>query len=168
MKKLIEATESVNILAKELVVKEKELEVASKKAGEVLTEVTASASAAEKVKAQVQVVKDKAEAIVNSITRDKNVAETKLAAAAPALAEAEAALATIKPAHIATVRKLGKPPHLIMRIMDAVLLLFQKKIDSASLDPEKPSLKPSWGESLKLMNNSSFLSWLLNFSKVFY
>lgn len=54
------------------------------------------------VKAQVQVVKDKAQAIVDMISADKSVAEGKLEAARPALAEAEAALQTIKPAHIST------------------------------------------------------------------
>lgn len=77
----------------------------------------------------MQVVKDKAQAIVEAIAVDKEIAEEKLEAARPALEEAEAALATIKPAHIATVKKLGKPPHLIMRIMDCCLILFQRKID---------------------------------------
>ena len=63
----MEATESVNELAKELAVKEKELAVASKKADQVLIEVTASAQAAEKVKIQVQTVKDKAQKIVDEI-----------------------------------------------------------------------------------------------------
>ena len=57
---------------------------------------------------------------------------------------------TIKAAHIATVRKLAKPPHLIMRIMDCVLLLFQKKVDSVTLDPDRPCPRPSWAESLKV------------------
>ncbi|KAJ7385901.1 hypothetical protein OS493_013938 [Desmophyllum pertusum] len=164
--KLVEASESVAKLSEELVVKEKELAVASKKADVVLQEVTVSATAAEKVKSQVQKVKDKAQAIVDDIAEDKTIAEGKLEAAKPALEEAEAALQTIKPAHISTVRKLAKPPHLIMRIMDCVLLLFLRRIDSVTPDPEKPCCKPSWGESLKLLSGGGFLNNLLSFSKV--
>ncbi|XP_074403128.1 dynein axonemal heavy chain 5 isoform X1 [Zonotrichia albicollis] len=163
--KLMEAEVSVNQLSKELVMKEKDLAIASKKADEVLLEVTMKAHAAEKVKTQVQTVKDKAQAIVDDIAIDKAAAEEKLEAARPALEEAKAALQTIKPSDIATVRKLGKPPHLIMRIMDCVLLLFQRKIDSVTLDHEHPGVKPSWTEAQKLMNNSGFLSMLLTFQK---
>ncbi|XP_023932721.1 dynein heavy chain 5, axonemal [Lingula anatina] len=165
LKKLVEATESVNELSKELVVKEKELAVASKKADVVLQEVTTKATAAEKVKAQVQKVKDKAQAIVDEISADKAIAEGKLEAARPALEEAESALQTIKPAHIATVRKLGKPPHLIMRIMDCVLLLFQKRLEPVTMDPERPCCKPSWGDALKLMSSGNFLGGLMGFPK---
>ena len=47
--KLVEATESVNQLSKELVVKEKELAVASKEAEVVLADVAVKAASAEKV-----------------------------------------------------------------------------------------------------------------------
>lgn len=47
-------------------------------------------------------MKDKAQKIVDEITKDKTFAEAKLKAAKPALEAAEAALQTIKPAHIST------------------------------------------------------------------
>ncbi|XP_036361906.1 dynein heavy chain 5, axonemal-like [Octopus sinensis] len=164
LSKLVEASEAVNELSLELVEKEKELEIASQEADVVLKEVTIKAQAAEKVKRQVQAVKDKAQAIVDLISDDKAIAEKKLEAAKPALLEAELALQTIKPAHISTVKKLAKPPHLIMRIMDVVLILFQRRLDISTKDPDLNCPKPSWSEALKLMSGN-FLNGLLTFPK---
>ena len=86
--------------------------------------------------------------------------------AKPALEEAEAALQTIKPAHVASVRKLSKPPHLIMRIMDCVLILFRRKLDPVTIDPEKNCMRPSWSESLRMMSAGGFLQSLTTFQKV--
>ncbi len=53
-----------------------------------------------------------------------------------------------------------------MRVMDCVLILFNQKLDLVAMDPDKNCAKPSWGESLKLMSQTSFLQMLMNFPKV--
>ncbi|KAJ1563094.1 Dynein heavy chain 5, axonemal [Cladochytrium tenue] len=165
LSKLIEASKSVAVLQEQLVVKEKELAIASKAADAVLAEVTASTAAAEKVKDAVLKVKTKSESIANTIKADKEYAESQLEAAKPALEEATSALNSIQASHISTVRKLAKPPHLIMRIMDGVLLLQKRRVDPVTQDPDKPCAKPSWSESLKLMSSPDFLTSLTTFPK---
>nr|XP_034839773.1 dynein heavy chain 5, axonemal [Maniola hyperantus] len=165
LEKLREASISVEVLKKDLAVMEQDLALASEKADRVLSEVTDRAMQAEIVKNQVQIVKEKAEALVAYIAEEKEKAERKLEAAKPALEEAEAALNTIKPAHIATVRKLGRPPHLIMRIMDCVLILFQRRLHPLISDTAAPCPKPSWAESLKMMASTTFLLQLQNYPK---
>ena len=61
---------------------------------------TERAKEAEQIRNQVQGKKDDAQTLVDVIAVDKALAEEKLEAARPALEEAEAALNTIKPAHI--------------------------------------------------------------------
>uniref|UniRef100_A0A2S2PXW6 Dynein heavy chain 5, axonemal n=1 Tax=Sipha flava TaxID=143950 RepID=A0A2S2PXW6_9HEMI len=163
--KLEEASISVELLKKDLDVMEQDLAYASQKAETVLVEVTDRARQAEIVKNQVMKVKVKAEALVESIAKEKAIAEEKLEAARPALEEAESALNTIKPAHIATVRKLGRPPHLIMRIMDCVLILFKRKLHPVISDTTVRCPKPSWPESLKMMASTTFLLQLQNYPK---
>ncbi|KAK4886462.1 hypothetical protein RN001_002733 [Aquatica leii] len=163
--KLIEAAESVDILRKELEVKEKEIAVASTAVEKVLAVVEAASAIANKIKGEALIVKDKAETLVAIICKDQEEAEGKLIAAKPALEAAETALQTIKAGDIATVRKLGKPPYLIMVIMDAVLVYFKKKLEPTKADPEKNFLITSWQESLKVMADSKFLFNLQNYPK---
>ena len=71
LKKLVEAAQAVKDLSKQLAQKEKDLAVASAEADKVLDEVTMSARAAEEVKKQVQIVKDKAQSLYYIIMADK-------------------------------------------------------------------------------------------------
>ena len=95
------------------------------------------------------------------VEEKKRFADFKLEKAKPALQKAEESLQTINPADIATVRRLGRPPNLIMRIMDSVLILCQEKLSSISFDLEKGSLRPSWAEAQKvsLLRISIFLTF---------
>lgn len=169
LEKLIEAGASVERLSLDLVQKERDLAVASAKAdkvtsisifssrffnsvnpSKVLQTVSVKADAANKVKQSVQIQKDASQAIRNTIAAEKAVAEKMLEEARPLLENAENALKTIQASAIATVRKLAKPPFLVMKIMDCVLLLFQKRMDPVIFDTDKQFCKPSWGEALKV------------------
>lgn len=92
LSKLIEAAASVDILRKELAVIDKEMQIANAAAEKVLQTVMSASEVANKIKAEAEVVAEKAEILVESISADQKVAEKKLMAAKPALDAAEAAL----------------------------------------------------------------------------
>ncbi|XP_050440010.1 dynein axonemal heavy chain 5-like [Adelges cooleyi] len=165
LEKLADASVQVEVLKVDLVQKEKEITIANAACSEVTAKVNEVVQVAEKSKAEVAVVKDKAEILLKGISKEKKVAEAKLAKAQPALDAAEAALLTINASDIATVRKLGKPPYMITLIMDCVLLLFKRKVEKTIPDPSKNFLTPKWEESLKLMSDTRFLYNLKNFPK---
>ena len=165
LSKLVEATKAVEVLKGDLAQMEKGLDMANLKSERVLVEVTQKAQEAEKVKETIRQRKVSAESIVQEINIERQEAEDKLDIVKPALEDAERALNTIQQSNIATVRKLGRPPHLIMRVMDCTMILFRTKLPPPIEDPEFPFIKPSWNEALKVMSSASFLNQLLLFNK---
>ena len=164
--RLQEARDSINILKVELAVAEEELKEANARSELVLQRVLQETQFASEVKAQVEEAKQRCEGIVKSIEKDYEETQEKLVAARPALMEAEEALNTIKTSDISTVRKLQKPPNLIMRIMDCVNILFYRPLVPVEMDPDKQGFyKTSWAESVRFMSNQTFLSQLLNHPK---
>ena len=166
LNKLLDAAKAIEGLKVELIKMEKGLQLSNKKSENVLAEISQKAAEAEKIKESIQQNKERAETMVTEIQKEKQIAEDTLTIAKPALKEAENALNTIKQAHIASVRKLGRPPHLIMRIMDCVLILFRRKLPLSKIDTNGVNcMKPSWNEALRLLSHTNFLHELLNFPK---
>jgi dynein heavy chain len=83
--RLVDAEKAVIVMKEELTIKEKELDIANKKADEVLNEVAVKKRATEVVRQQVQKVKDTAQILVDEINRDKMQANAELENAKPAL-----------------------------------------------------------------------------------
>merc|ERR1719334_830632 len=164
--KMQEAAESAEEMGKILAVQAKGVEKAKSKAQAVMAVVQVALHEADKVKVVVEKSKGEAETLVAKIAVKKAKADVKLADAKPMLDAAEKALLTIQKADIQLVSKLAKPPHLIMRIMDVVLILFQNSLDKLTLDEAgRKCPTPSWQYALKLMANNAFLQNLLEFPR---
>ena len=100
----------------------------------------------------------------------KEDAESDLKKAQPAMDAAVSALNSIKASDIATVKALKKPPDLIARILDTVLVLRQypmSKIDWHDVKGVQViNALENWSkESMKMMGESGFLASLMNFPK---
>ena len=109
--------------------------------------------------------------VAASIQADRDVCNSDLAAAQPALEAATKALDAIRPDDINTLKKLAKPPNLIRRIFDGVILLKREKINAVDIDPEyqtkggEPTILASYDLSKKMMNRPKFLDELKTFDR---
>jgi len=114
--------------------------------------VMAKAETVELVKRGVRRMKDRAQLIVDDIEVDKCQMTNKLDGAGPTCEEAQWALSTIQPSDIELLCADSKrhPSHLVARIMDCVLLMFQRPLNTIDVDEGRSCIKPSWNESLKV------------------
>ena len=164
--KLEQASADVDLMKIELKEKEKTLAVAQAQSGQMLQEITTSTARAEKKKAEVQSVKDMLASEAEVIGEDKAAVEADLMAAKPALDEAEAALSAITAKDIGMLKALKKPPELIKRLFDCVLVLFQEPlIPAEAVMVKRLQLEVSWTQSSAVMSRSTFLDDLYGFNK---
>ena len=67
------------------------------------------------------------------VSKGKKEAEEDLKAAQPALEDAKNALDAITPGDVKTLKALAKPPELIKRIFDGVVILMQGPLDPSPI-----------------------------------
>ena len=121
--KMADAKAAVATMRVELTAKRADLLAAGAAADALLIDISASTAAAEREKARVAAIVDSVSAQACAIADVKAGAAADLAAAQPALDAALAALQSITPKDIQSLKALKNPPDVVKRIFDCVLLL---------------------------------------------
>eukprot|EP00198_Chlamydomonas_reinhardtii_P012689 XP_001702026.1 flagellar outer dynein arm heavy chain gamma [Chlamydomonas reinhardtii] len=167
LQKMFEAKADVNKMKAELAVKNQDLAVSAKEAEALLKQISESTAIAEKEKQKVAVIVDAVTKKASEIATVKDDAERDLAAAKPALDAALEALNSIKDGDIKNLKALKKPPQIITRIFDCVLVLRMLPVTKAEYTDEKGRMVQvgNYPEAQKMMNQMSFLQDLKDFAK---
>nr|Q39575.1 RecName: Full=Dynein gamma chain, flagellar outer arm [Chlamydomonas reinhardtii]7KZM_C Chain C, Dynein gamma chain, flagellar outer arm [Chlamydomonas reinhardtii]7KZN_C Chain C, Dynein gamma chain, flagellar outer arm [Chlamydomonas reinhardtii]7KZO_C Chain C, Dynein gamma chain, flagellar outer arm [Chlamydomonas reinhardtii]8GLV_AD Chain AD, Dynein gamma chain, flagellar outer arm [Chlamydomonas reinhardtii]8GLV_AX Chain AX, Dynein gamma chain, flagellar outer arm [Chlamydomonas reinhar len=164
--KMFEPKADVNKMKAELAVKN-QTAVSAKEAEALLKQISESTAIAEKEKQKVAVIVDAVTKKASEIATVKDDAERDLAAAKPALDAALEALNSIKDGDIKNLKALKKPPQIITRIFDCVLVLRMLPVTKAEYTDEKGRMVQvgNYPEAQKMMNQMSFLQDLKDFAK---
>jgi dynein heavy chain len=167
--KLVEAEEVVNGMSSELASKEARLAQSQAKIEELLERVHENTRYAEMKKGEVEAEKRRADEKARAAVLLMAQANEDLTAAQPALQMALNALDKIQQQDIATVKRLQRPPQLIKRIMDCVLLIRRLPMNKVEMDPDFPGkgiFLASWPLAQRhLMADMKLLDRLKDFPK---
>ena len=165
--KMAQAKVDVAEMRTELSAKETKLVAAGEAAEVLLADISASTAAAEREKASVQTIVESVTAQAQAIAVVKDGAARDLAAAKPALDAALAALSSITPKDIGSLKALKNPPDVIKRIFDCVLLLRRFSLTKVSWQVVKGSavICGDYEAAVRMMGDTQFLSSLVNFPK---
>jgi len=129
--KMKDAKEDVDKLKDDLKVMNKEVEVKSKQVKELLSVIAEKTTVAEKEKQKANAIAQAADKQAAEIGVQEAEANRDLAAAEPALQEAERAASSIDPNDVKKVMGIRPaPPSLVKRVFDCVLILQHKRVAS--------------------------------------
>lgn len=168
--KLIQGAEDVEAMKVVLAAEQVKLEEATLNTNKMLETLEKSSAEAKTEGEYVAGIKKKCEEDAERIGKEKSACANDLAKAKPFVDEANAAINSIKPAHIGEIKKLANPSDIIKLVFDCVLILFQgplAKVQPCKLNVAKteiswfePSFKP---QALQMMSNPNFLNLLVEF-----
>ncbi|MES1907829.1 MAG: hypothetical protein MHM6MM_000869 [Cercozoa sp. M6MM] len=169
--KLSDASRDVENMKLVLADQKIELQKAEKETTAVLEKLEVGAKEASLQKDRAAEIEEQCTRQAQEIEEQKEIANTELLAALPFMEAATEAAKSVNKADIGVIAKLPKPPDLIKRIMDCVLILMQQpleKVEEATISVKKEEAKfilDSYKRfALPFMSSPSFVPDLLNFS----
>jgi len=172
LRKLKEAEVGVVRLQGELEQQNIELGLAEKAANAMLAKLEVGSKQAQMKKADADQIEAKCQRTAQQIEQEKAVANKELEAAMPFVLDAEKAARSVNKKDITVIQKLGKPPDLIKRIMDCVLILNiqpLEKISTCEIKTGKNEFQMFISDSYetyakKFMVDPDFIKILLSFA----
>ena len=167
--KLIQGAKDVEAMKVVLAAEQVKLEEATVSTNKMLESLEVSSAEAKTEGEQVKGIKAKCEADAVRIASEKESCTNDLAKAQPFVDEANAAINSIKPAHIGEIKKLSNPSDIIKLVFDCVLILFNMPL--SKVQPNKITIakteinwiEPSFKQALQMMSNPNFLNQLVEF-----
>ncbi|KAK3263961.1 hypothetical protein CYMTET_27268, partial [Cymbomonas tetramitiformis] len=168
MSKLVEGETTVESMTEQLKVKQVDLAKAQAALGTLLADIQNSTTLAETQTIKVEAEKERLKSEAEVVSFQKFEAEKDLEAAQPALEQAAAALKEINQSDIVLLKQLKKPPNLIKRLMDGVLILRHFPLDAGvqiEFISSGPTLQASWKSTQAMLIDTHFLQKLVEFPK---
>lgn len=148
--KLRETVSAVSELQKSLAIKRTQLEAKNKEANEKLRQMVADQKAAEEQKAASIQIQGNLEIQEKEIGQRREVVMGDLAAAEPAVQEAQASVSNIKKQHLTEVRSMGNPPAPVKNAMESVCIALGHRVDS-------------WKTVQGIIRRDDFIASIVNF-----
>jgi dynein heavy chain len=169
LEKLIQGAKDVEAMKVVLAAEQVKLEEATRDTNKMLEILECSSAEAKREGEQVAGIKARCEEDARRISIEKESCTADLAKATPFVEQANAAINSIKPAHIGEIKKLSNPSDIIKLVFDCVLILFQSplaKIQPCKINMAKAEIQwfePSFKQALQMMSNPNFLNQLVEF-----
>jgi len=170
LEKLVQGGADVEAMKIVLAAEQVKLEEATINTNKMLGSLEISAADAKKEGEQVMGIKSKCEEDATRIQGEKEACDKDLAKAMPFVNEANAAINSIKPAHIGEIKGNKNPTDIIKLVFDCILILFKEYV--VPVKPTKLTIKgdefPFFETSFKpygmsMISRSTFLNELVAF-----
>ncbi|KAL6769277.1 DHC15 [Auxenochlorella protothecoides x Auxenochlorella symbiontica] len=167
LQRMAQTREDVANMQTQLASKTEKLEAAASEAKALLHQISVSTSQAEKDRQKVAAIVETVTAKAHDIAAVKHDAERDLEEAQPALQAALAALNSITPTDITSLKALKNPPNIVKRIFDCVLLLRHFPVNNVAWQELKGTMviAGSYEDAVKMMGDLNFLQSLIHFPK---